>query len=111
MHLLNRKKADSFAGNVYAATRRIPKGKVTTYAAIARIVGNLRAARAVGNALNRNPYKNVACHRVIRSDGKVGGYAHGTKAKIRILKREGATIIRGRINLARYGLHGKRYSS
>ena len=88
-----------FEKKVYSACAKIPKGKVSTYAQIARAIGKPGGARAVGNALNKNPYPkdNVPCHRVVRSDGSVGGYAHGTKAKIAILKKEGVKIENGRV--------------
>lgn len=81
-----------FQEKVYNAVRRIPRGKVSTYAVIARVVGNSWAAQAVGDALNKNPHRNVPCHRVIHSDGTVGGYAHGTKNKIKILRRGGVIV-------------------
>jgi len=74
---------------VYNIVKIIPKGKVLTYKEVARFAGSPRAYRAVGNILNKNPFKNVPCHRVIRSDGKIGGYARGTKTKVRLLKSEG----------------------
>lgn len=90
-----------FQKKVYDAVRKIPKGKVLTYKEVAEIVSSPRAYRAVGNALNRapslmhecggeNPFKEVPCHRVIRSDGGVGGYARGTRVKVYLLKKEGA---------------------
>jgi len=82
-----------FQKAVYAATRKIARGNVATYAHIARAIGKPKAARAVGNALNKNPFSpNVPCHRVIRSDGSVGGFAHGTPVKIRKLRKEGVRI-------------------
>lgn len=78
-----------FQKKVYDIVKEIPKGEVLTYKEVAGLAGSPQAYRAVGNALNRNPFKNVPCHRVIRSDGKVGGYARGTKAKVRLLKKEG----------------------
>ncbi len=80
----------TFADRVYDIVRQIPKGKTMTYGQVAKAVGKPGAARAVGNALNKNRSKDVPCHRVIRSDGSIGGYAWGTKKKIAILKREGA---------------------
>jgi len=77
---------------VYQAVRKIPRGKVRTYKEIARIVGHPRAYRAVGSALNKNPYRNVPCHRVVRTDGSIGGYANGTKKKIALLRKEGVKI-------------------
>jgi methylated-DNA-[protein]-cysteine S-methyltransferase len=84
---------------VYNVVRRIPKGKVLTYAFVARRIGKPRAFRAVGNALNKNPFESVPCHRVIRSDGSPGGYAHGERAKISILKKEGVIIKNGKVDL------------
>ena len=82
-----------FKKAVYAATRRIPRGRVATYAQIARAIGKPNAARATGNALNRNPYApHVPCHRVVRSDLRVGGFAIGSAAKIKLLRSEGVRI-------------------
>lgn len=84
-----------FAEKVYAAVEKIPRGRVMSYKDIARVIGRPRAARAVGNALNKNPgMPHVPCHRVVRSDGSIGGYAKGTRKKIAFLKREGV-VIRG----------------
>lgn len=92
-----------FAELVYRALRRVPKGSLTTYAALARAVGKPHAARAVGNALNKNPYApRVPCHRVVRSDGGVGGFASGSKKKAALLRREGVQISHGRIDLEKY---------
>ena len=82
----------SFADQVYALCRQIPKGKITTYKAIAEALGT-KAYRAVGNALNKNPYApNVPCHRVVASSGHVQGFAQGLKEKERLLKSEGIGI-------------------
>jgi O-6-methylguanine DNA methyltransferase len=95
----------NFSESVYAITSQVPMGKVTTYGAIARAMGFPRAARAVGNALgaNTNPII-VPCHRVVRSDGELGGYSGGegpvTKAKL--LAREGIQVSAGKINLGKY---------
>lgn len=75
---------------VLAAVRRVPKGRVVTYASLARNIGAPRAARAVGQALNKNPHLvTVPCHRVVRSDGSLGGYRQGSRQKKRLLIREG----------------------
>ncbi|RLG20189.1 6-O-methylguanine DNA methyltransferase [Candidatus Micrarchaeota archaeon] len=82
-----------FQKEVLKEVSRIPKGEVRTYAQIARAIGRPKAARAVGNALARNPYTpKIPCHRVIRSTGSAGGYSAkgGRKRKIELLKREGA---------------------
>ncbi len=83
----------NFQEKVWKVTKKIPRGKVATYTAIARKIGHPRSARPVGNALNRNPYRDVPCHRVIRADGSVGGFARGTKAKLNLLKDEGIKIV------------------
>lgn len=79
-----------FERNVYWAVLRIPKGRVRSYSWVAAAIGKPRAVRAVGNALNKNPYIGIVpCHRVVRSDGSIGGFARGVVAKRRMLMREG----------------------
>ena len=81
-----------FEQQVYKLCKKIPKGKVSTYGEIAKAIGS-KCSRAVGNALNKNPYAPVVpCHRVVRSNGGVGGFASGQKNKIKILKKEGIEI-------------------
>jgi len=88
----------TFAEQVYKATAQIPRGRVATYAWIARKIKNPRSVRAVGNALNKNPYApQVPCHRVVRSDGMLGGFASGTRTKKRMLEREGLIIANDRV--------------
>ncbi|HLF54384.1 MAG TPA: MGMT family protein [Candidatus Nanoarchaeia archaeon] len=88
-----------FADSVYKTLKgKVPKGKVTTYQALAKAIGNPKAARAVGNALNANPHAPVVpCHRVVKSSGEIGGFASGTEKKVNILKKEGITIKKGKI--------------
>ena len=82
----------------------IPRGRVTTYKSLAKVVGNPRAARAAGNACNANPdAPRTPCHRVIASDGSLGGYAHGLKRKAALLKAEGVEIAGGKIDLKKFG--------
>ncbi len=82
--------ATPFQKKVWEAILAIPKGEVRTYAWVARQIGRPKAVRAVGNALNKNPFApEVPCHRVIRSDGTIGGFANGTKRKFILLRREG----------------------
>lgn len=81
-----------FQQKVYDAVKKIPRGKVSTYKAIAHIIGEPNAARAVGSALNKNHDSSVPCHRVIGSDGFIGGYNRGLKQKIIKLKSEGINI-------------------
>ena len=85
---------------MYAEVKNIPKGRVATYEQIARRAGIPRGARAVGNALNNNIFSDVPCHRVVRGDGAVGGYAGGSARKINMLIREGVDIKNGHIKLA-----------
>lgn len=81
-----------FADKVYKAVKKIPKGKVSTYREVAESLG-CRAYRAVGNALNKNPYAPIVpCHRIVCSDGSIGGFARGVKEKIRLLEKEGIKI-------------------
>jgi O-6-methylguanine DNA methyltransferase len=84
------KKTKTFADKVRDVVRKIPKGKVLTYKEVARKAGSEKAVRAVGNILSKNFDPNIPCHRIIRSDGGMGGYNRGVKNKITILKKEGA---------------------
>ncbi len=79
----------SFSEKVYAAVKRIPKGKTLTYKQVAAKAGRPKAYRAVGNILNKNFDPSIPCHRVIRSDGRLGGYNRGAKLKREILRKEG----------------------
>lgn len=81
-----------FKEQVLAVVQKIPEGKVLTYKAVAEKAGRSRAYRAVGNILNQNFDPLVPCHRVIRSDGRAGGYNRGTKRKIALLNKEGQMI-------------------
>lgn len=88
----------SFNKKVWLALKLIPRGQVTTYWELAKYLGKPKAARAVGNACGRNPgLPRVPCHRVIKSDGRVGGYAGGVKKKIELLKREGMRVKKGKL--------------
>jgi methylated-DNA-[protein]-cysteine S-methyltransferase len=80
---------NSFSQKVYEIVKKIPKGKTLTYKEVAKLAGRHKAYRAVGNILNKNYDKNIPCHRVIRSDGKMGGYNRGTKRKVEVLRGEG----------------------
>lgn len=79
----------SFSEKVYSVVAKIPKGQVLTYKQVAKKAGSPLAFRAVGNILNKNYNPNIPCHRVVRSDGKIGGYNRGAKRKKEILNREG----------------------
>lgn len=80
----------TFRQKVLEITSKIPKGKTLTYKQVATRAGNSNASRAVGAILKTNFDPNIPCHRVIRSDGKIGGYNRGEKNKIKILKEESA---------------------
>ena len=84
----------NFQEEVLKLVKQIPKGKLMTYGEIAReLTGSVRAARAVGQAVAANPYPVVVpCHRVVRSDGGIGGYSLGVEKKIRLLSAEGVEI-------------------
>ena len=80
-----------FQEKVYKAVSKIPKGETRSYVQIAKAIGHPKAYRAVGNALNKNPFLGVVpCHRVVRSNGQPGGYVLGTKKKIQLLQAEEA---------------------
>lgn len=86
-----------FQEQVWELLKKIPKGKVTTYKEIAHAL-NTKAYRAVGNACHNNPYSPVAaCHRVVNSDGSIGGFSSGVKKKIKMLEREGVKVRNGKI--------------
>lgn len=82
----------TFTEKVYEVVGKIPRGKVLTYKEVAKLAGSKNASRAVGNILNKNYNPKIPCHRVIRSDGKLGGYNRGAKNKKEILKSEGITF-------------------
>ncbi len=91
-----------FDERVWELMKNIPRGKVTTYGLIAKKL-NTRAYRAVGNACRNNPYAPIVpCHRVVRSDGSIGGFGGKTlgkwvERKTRLLKKEGVKVKNGRI--------------
>ncbi|MFH0737184.1 MAG: MGMT family protein [Candidatus Micrarchaeota archaeon] len=86
-----------FCDDVYRACARIPKGQISTYSEIAKAIGHPNAVRAVGNALNKNRSPSVPCHRVVRSDLSIGGFARGAKAKAAMLRKEGVEIKGGKV--------------
>ncbi|MFH1854429.1 MAG: MGMT family protein [Candidatus Omnitrophota bacterium] len=83
------KKLTSFQKRVYTVVREIPIGRVRTYAWVAGKIGRRGAARAVGNALKKNPFPIIVpCHRVVPSNGSTGEYAFGKDIKARLIKME-----------------------
>ena len=81
---------NSLKQKVLDAVSKIPKGKTMTYKEVARRAGSPHASRTVGNILSKNYDPKTPCHRVVRSDGKIGGYNRGTQKKVKLLKKEGA---------------------
>ncbi len=87
----------NFNQKCYELLSQIPQGKISTYKQIANML-NTKAYRAVGNAMAKNPNPIIVpCHRVIKSDGHIGGYALGVKKKNSLLKNEGIIIKKGKI--------------
>ena len=96
---------DSPTKRIYEAVKKIPKGKVATYADVAEMAGDRKMARAVGNALHKNPDPStIPCHRVVNSKGELAGeYAFGGAWKQgQILQSEGVEIVENRVNLEKY---------
>jgi methylated-DNA-[protein]-cysteine S-methyltransferase len=90
LSLFNLKKLTRFSAKVLKETCRIPHGKLASYSGLAARIGSPRAARAVGTALANNPFPLVIpCHRVVRSDGSLGGFGGGLKMKKELLDKEG----------------------
>ena len=102
-------KMKSFNQKVYDLLKKVPKGKVTTYKILAEALGT-KAYRAVGQAMRCNPYApKVPCHRVVKSDGSIGGFqgsinpnSRETKKKIRMLKKEGVEVKNNKIDLRKF---------
>jgi methylated-DNA-[protein]-cysteine S-methyltransferase len=83
--------ATAFHRDVWNATRSIPYGETRTYAWVAQQIGSPRASRAVGGALARNPFPIIVpCHRVVASNGNLGGFGGGLQLKKRLLELEAA---------------------
>ena len=92
---LMRLKGTKFQLKVWNYLKKIPRGKVKTYSEVAKAIGKPLAVRAVANAIGKNPLApQIPCHRVIRSDGSLGGYSGkgGIKTKRLLLKKEGITL-------------------
>tara|TARA_B100001173_G_C15790748_1_gene463348 strand:- start:285 stop:560 length:276 start_codon:yes stop_codon:yes gene_type:complete len=88
-------KGTKFQIKVWNYLKKIPRGKVKTYLEVAKAIGKPRAFRAVANACAKNPYApKIPCHRVIRTDGGLGGYSGrgGIKTKLRLLRSEKLNI-------------------
>ena len=88
-------KGTQFQVKVWKYLSKIPRGKLKTYSQVAKAIGKPLAVRAVANAVGKNPFpQRIPCHRVIRSDGSLGGYSGkgGLKTKKLLLKKEGKTF-------------------
>ncbi len=91
-----------FNQKIYNLLLKIPKGKVSSYKALAEKL-NSKAYRSVGNALNKNKHPNTyPCYKIINSSGKLGGYSKGLKLKIKKLKADGIKINSNKIDLSKY---------
>ncbi len=83
---------------VYKKLLQVPKGKVTTYGELAKAVGLKNGQRTVGAIMRNNPFPVIVpCHRVVKSDGKIGGYVYGERVKSRMLANEGINVKDGKI--------------
>lgn len=99
---------DSPTKRIYEAVKKIPKGYVATYAQVAEMAGDRKMARAVGNALHKNPDPStIPCHRVVNAKGELAGeYAFGGAWKqAEILKKEGVESENGKVDLKKYGFN------
>ena len=99
----------SFSARVYSLCKLVPKGKVTTYSEIARKLGT-KGYQAIGQVLSRNPYAPIVpCHRVIKSDGSLGGFfgkiAGEIKRKRSLLENESVIVINDKIDLSKFGYY------
>lgn len=83
---------NNFTDNVLNIVKGIKKGDALSYKRVAQLAGSPSAYRAVGNVLNKNHDPKIPCHRVIRSDGKIGGYNRGGGKKTELLKKEGIIL-------------------
>jgi len=100
--LLDLDRCRPFQRRVLLAEHAIPRGYVSTYGRIARYLGVPGGARAVGNALARNPFPLVIpCHRALRADGSTGGFQGGREMKVRLLEMEGARFCSGKVLMER----------
>jgi methylated-DNA-[protein]-cysteine S-methyltransferase len=89
-----------FEKEVYLATYRIPRGKVSTYGRIAKKIGRPNAYRAVGNTLHKNPlHPVVPCHRIVKNDGSFGGDEERAAERRKQVKDEGVPIHNGKVQL------------
>lgn len=99
---------DSPSKRIYEAVKKIPRGRVATYGQVAELAGNKKMARAVGNALHKNPNPDlIPCYRVVNSKGELAGeFAFGgVGAQARLLKADGIEVVNGKVDLEKYGIN------
>ena len=99
--------SDSPTKRIYEAVKKIPKGKVATYGQVAEMAGDKKMARAVGNALHRNPDpEGIPCYRVVNAKGELAGeFAFGGEgAQRKLLEADGIAVVSGRVDLKKYGM-------
>lgn len=99
--------SDSPTKRIYEAVKKIPKGKVATYGQVAEMAGDKKMARAVGNALHRNPDpEGIPCYRVVNAKGELAGeFAFGGEgAQRKLLEADGIAVASGRVDLKKYGM-------
>jgi len=83
---------------IYKKLLEVPKGQITTYGELSKAVGLINGQRYIGKIMNKNPYPVIIpCHRVVMSNGKIGGYAYGEHVKTKLLNDEGIQIKNGKI--------------
>ena len=88
----------SFQSQCYEALKTIPSGNVISYGGLAGMIGRPNAHRAVGSAMNKNPFApTVPCHRVVKSNGELGGFSDDISIKIKRLQKEGVHVLNNRI--------------
>ena len=100
--------SDSPTKRIYEAVKKIPKGKVATYGQVAEMAGDKKMARAVGNALHRNPDpEGIPCYRVVNAKGELAGeFAFGGEgAQRKLLEADGIAVVNGRVDLKKYGIY------
>lgn len=98
---------DSPTKRIYEAVKRIPVGKVATYGQVARMAGDKKMARAVGNALHKNPNPSeIPCYRVVNAKGELSGqFAFGGKGRQeKLLQADGIEVVDGKVDLEKYGI-------
>ena len=98
---------DSPTKRIYEAVKKIPKGKVATYGQIAKMAGNERMSRAVGNALHKNPEPDkIPCYKVVNSKGELAGkfVFGGRDVQAKLLEAEGIEVVNNKVDLNKYGM-------